>query len=82
MLCYDSSESERICQKLGWSKQTDVFFVLKTKVECYSDEVTDFHNKEVSKLGCNYIFLAVISLDCTLKKYQSYYLEVFLKEWN
>ena len=55
---------------------------LKTKIECYSDEATDFHNKEVSNLGCNYVCLAVISLDCALKKYQSYYLEVLLKEWN
>ena len=31
---------------------------LKTK--CYSDEVTDFHDKGLPKVGSNYICLAVI----------------------
>ena len=36
---------------------------MKTKVKSCSDETTDFHDEEVSKVGCNYICLAVILIN-------------------
>ena len=47
---------------------------LKTKRKFYGDEATDFHDKEVPKKGFNYTCLAVISLDCILKRDENYYL--------
>ena len=37
---------------------------------------------KIPKLGSNHTCLAVISLDSALKKDVSYYLQVFLKEFN
>ena len=53
---------------------------LKTKIKPHGDEVTDFSNKEIPKVHSNHTCLAVISLDFVLKKYKSYYQQVFLKE--
>ena len=53
---------------------------LKTKIECHDDEVTDFHNEKIPKLDSNHTCLAVIGLDSALKKDDSYYPRVFLKE--
>ena len=53
---------------------------LKTKVNSHGDEVTDFYDKEIPKVGSNHTCLAVISLDSALTKDDSYYLQVFLKE--
>ena len=53
---------------------------LKTKTKSYGDEITDFYDKELPKLDSNYTGLAVISLDCALKKDENYYPQVFLKE--
>ena len=53
---------------------------LKAKIKSTGDEVTDFYDKNISKLGCNHTCLAVISLDSALKKGDNYYPEVFLKE--
>ena len=53
---------------------------LKTKIRSYSNEATDFHDKEVPKVGPNYTCLEVISLDFVLKKDENYYLQVFSKE--
>ena len=50
------------------------------KIKFYCDETTDFHDKEMPKMGSNHTFLAVISLDSALKKYENLYLQVFLKE--
>ena len=36
---------------------------LKTKIKSYGDEVKDFHDKEVHKVGSNYNCLTVISLE-------------------
>ena len=47
---------------------------LKTKIKCYGDEVTDFHDKEIPKVHSNHTCLAVISLDSALKKDDNYYL--------
>ena len=55
---------------------------LKTKMKSYSDEATDFHDKEIPKAGCNHTCLAVITIDSALKKDDNYYLQVFLKEWK
>ena len=53
---------------------------LKTKIKSHGDEVTDFYKKKITKLNSNHTCLAVISLDSALKKDDSYYLQVFLKE--
>ena len=41
---------------------------LKTKIKSNNDEATDFHNKEMHKVGSNYIYLAVIKVDLLLRK--------------
>ena len=56
--------------------------VFKTEITSYGDEVTDFYDKEISKMDT---CLAVISLDYALKKinvfyYYHYYPQVFLKQ--
>ena len=43
-------------------------------------EVTDFHDKKISKADSNHTCLAVINLDSALKKDEIYYPQVFLKE--
>ena len=53
---------------------------LKNKIRFFGVETTDFQNKEIPKVGSNYIFLTVILLDFVLKKDENYYLQVFLKE--
>ena len=51
-------------------------------MKSHDNEVTDFYDKKAPKLGSNHTCLAVISLDSALKKYDSYYPQVFLKELN
>ena len=41
---------------------------LKNKIKCYGDESTDFHDKEVPKVGSNYTYLAVILIDFFFQK--------------
>ena len=53
---------------------------MKSKIKSRGDEVTDFYDKKCPKLDSSYTCLAVSSLDSALKKYDSYYLQVFLKE--
>ena len=53
---------------------------MKTIIKCYGDEVTDFYDKEISKVDSNHTCLGAISLDSALKKVGSYYPQVFLKE--
>ena len=53
---------------------------LKTKIKSHGDEVTDFYDKTVLKVDSNQTCLAVITLDSALKKGDSYYPQVFLKE--
>ena len=55
-----------------------IIFFLKTKIEPYVDEATDFHDKEVLKV--DYTCLAAINLNSVLKKHENYYQQVFLKE--
>ena len=53
---------------------------MKTKTKSHVDEVTDFYDKEIPKVDSNHTCLAVISLDFALKKVESCYPQVFLKE--
>ena len=39
---------------------------LKTKIKSYGDEATDFHDKEVSKVGSNYTCFSTILVDFVL----------------
>ena len=41
---------------------------MKTKIKSYSEEVTDFHGKEMPKAGSNYTCLAVTTTDSALKE--------------
>ena len=41
---------------------------LKTKIKSHGDEVTDFYDKEISKLDSNHTYLAIINLDSVLQK--------------
>ena len=40
----------------------------KTKTKFYVDEATDFHNKDILKIGSSHTCFAVITLDSALKK--------------
>ena len=42
--------------------------------------ITDFYDKESPNVDSNYTCIAVINLDFILKKDESYYPQVFLKE--
>ena len=53
---------------------------LETKLKSYSDETTDFHNKEIPKAGSNCICLAVTTIDSALNRDENYYPKAFLKE--
>ena len=56
-------------------------FFGKTKIKSYHDEFTDFHDKEIPKLGSNYTCLAVILVGFVLKKDENYHPQMFLKEF-
>ena len=45
----------------------------RTKIKSHGDKVTDFYDKEIPKVDSNHTCLAVINLDSTLKKHDSYY---------
>ena len=51
---------------------------LKTKIKSHGDEVTNFYNKKLPKVGCNHICLSV--MDSALKENGNYYPQLFLKE--
>ena len=53
---------------------------MKPKIKSHGDEVTDFYDKKIPKVDSIDTCLAVITLDAALKKYDNYYLQVFLKE--
>ena len=53
---------------------------LKTKIKSHDNDVTDFYDKKFPKVDSNHTYLVVMKLDSALKKYDIYYLEVFLKE--
>ena len=50
---------------------TKIFF-LKTKIKSYSDEVTDFYDKEIPNVDSNLTYLAV-NLDSALNKGGNYH---------
>ena len=50
---------------------------MKNKIKSHGDEVTDFYEKTIPKVGSNHTCLAVISLDSALKKDENYYTQVF-----
>ena len=54
----------------------------KTKLKSYFNDATDFHDKEMYKVGSNHTCLAVISWNSSLEKDKSYYPQVFLKKCN
>ena len=62
------------------SKPAESKNFLKTKIKSHGHEVTDFDDKIIPKVDPSHTFLAVISLDSTLKKDDNYYPQVFLKE--
>ena len=53
---------------------------MKTNIKSHGEEVTDFYHKDIPKVDSNRTCLAVISLDSALKRDESYYPQVFLKE--
>ena len=53
---------------------------METKIKSHGDEVTDVYEKKTPKVDSNHTCLAVITLDSALKKDDSYYLQVLLKE--
>ena len=55
---------------------------MKIEIKSHSDKVTDFYDKEIPKVCSNHTCLAIISLDSALKKDESYYPQVFLKEYK
>ena len=83
-------ESSKICDNI-WNKVSNSMKnksdskplynkeFLKAKIKSYGDEATDFHNKEMSRLGSCYTCLAVIFIDFVFKKDENYYPQVFLK---
>ena len=64
------NDSESVYNKKTW----------KTKIKLYVNKATDFHNKEIPKVGSDHTSLVVIHVDTALKKDENYYLPVFLKE--
>ena len=52
----------------------------KTKLKSHGDEVTNFYDKQIPKVGSNHTCLAVITLDSALKKDDNYYPQMLLKE--
>ena len=64
--------SEPVCNKES----------LRTKKKSHGDEVTDFCEKEIPRVDSNHTCLAVTSSDSALKKDESYYFQVFLKEFK
>ena len=53
---------------------------MKAKIKYYSDEVTDFYDKEIPKVDSNQTCLAVISLDSALTKDENYYPQILLRK--
>ena len=53
---------------------------LKNKIKSHGDEITDFYEKKIPKVGSNHTCLIAISLDSALNKDWNDYLQVFLNE--
>ena len=52
---------------------------LKTKINFYGDGATNFHDKEITKVGSNYSCLGITLINFFLKKEEKCYPQVFLK---
>ena len=52
----------------------------ETKIKSYGGEAADFHDKEISKVDSNHIYLAVISLDFALSKDWNYSPQVLFEK--
>ena len=55
---------------------------MKTKIKSYRDEVTDFCDKEISKVCFNHTSLPVISLGSALNKERNCYPPIFFKKYE
>ena len=55
---------------------------MRTTIKSYGDEATDFHDKEIPKVGSYRTYLEVINLDSSIKKDENYYPQMFLKEFK
>ena len=55
---------------------------LKTKIKPYGEEAADFHDKEMSEVGCNHTFLAVTIIDFVVKKDRKYCPQVLWEEYK
>ena len=53
---------------------------MKAKINPHGDEGTNFYLKQIPKADFDHTSLAVISFYSDLKKNETYYLQVFLKE--
>ena len=51
-------------------------------IKCYGDEVKDFYDKEIPKVGSNHTCLPVTTIDSALKGDGNYYPQVFLKYYK
>ena len=71
----NSIKKEIDCKSIYPSK-----FFLKSKIKSYGSEDTDFLTREMTEAGSDYICWLLIFIDSVLKKYENYYLQVFLKE--
>ena len=52
------------------------------KIKSHGDEVVDFYDKKIPKVNSSHTCLAVISLDSAIKKDDTCYPQVFLKEFK
>ena len=53
---------------------------MKTKIKPQGNEITDSHNKKITKVESNHTCLVVMILDSAIKKDDNYYPQVLLKE--
>ena len=72
-------KSATVCKKvLIGNPSTKKILVNQSKT--YGDNVRSFYGKEMQKAGCNYTYLAVLTIDCLYKANKNYYLKIFLRE--
>ena len=58
-----------------WIKLAIVLKIIESKsiynkIKSFGDDATDFHDKDINKLGSNDVCLAVILIDFVLSKYE------------
>ena len=67
--------------------QGSIFIWIRTYTEIFKSalvylKVTNFSHKEILNVDSNHTCLTVVSLDFVLKKDESYYPQVFLREYK